>query len=373
MDNEQEVLLSLNNVDIAFGKKKVVKNATFDIYKGETFSLVGESGSGKTTIGRAIIRANPCATGEIRYKGTRISGKISRSLERQVIRNIQMVFQDPSASLNERATVDYIVSEGLYNFHLYKDEADRVRKVEHIMEAVGLLPEHLTRYPHEFSGGQRQRIGLARAMVMEPELVIADEPISALDVSIRAQVLNLMKKFQQERGLTYLFIAHDLSIVRFISDRIGVIYKGNMVEIAEAEELFDYPLHPYTQSLISAVPIPDPVLERKKVLRTYDPSIHDYSVDKPRLEDIGNGHFVFGNDKELEEYRALRSRGEPIRSVIIGTGEAPPQDIPVESHAPECEPEFRGHRVFRRILAALLGVFGAGVGLLLIALLLAVV
>lgn len=373
MNNEQEVLLSLKNVDIAFGKTKVVKNATFDIYRGETFSLVGESGSGKTTIGRAIIRVNPCAAGEIQYKGVRISGKISRSLERQVIRNIQMVFQDPSASLNERATVDYIVSEGLHNFHLYQDEADRARKVEHIMEQVGLLPEHLTRYPHEFSGGQRQRIGLARAMVMEPELVIADEPISALDVSIRAQVLNLMKKFQCERGLTYLFIAHDLSIVRFISDRIGVIYKGDIVEIAEAEELFDFPLHPYTQSLISAVPIPDPVLERKKVLRTYDPSVHDYSVDKPYLADIGGGHFVFGNDRELEEYKTLRSRGAPVRSVIIGTGETPPQGTPAEPEATEYRSKHRGHRILRRAVLAVLGILGVSIGLLLLVLLLAVI
>lgn len=269
-ENGREILLSVKNVDITFGKGekavKAVKNASFDIYKGETFSLVGESGSGKTTIGRAVIRVNPCAKGEIQYKGVRISGKISRKLDRQVIRNIQMVFQDPAASLNERATVDYIVSEGLYNFHLFKDEADRVAKVEQMIKEVGLLPEHLTRYPHEFSGGQRQRIGLARAMIMEPSLVVADEPISALDVSIRAQVLNLLNKFQRERGTTYLFIAHDLSIVRFISDRIGVIYKGEIVEIADAEELFAFPLHPYTRSLISAIPIPDPKLEKKKKL-----------------------------------------------------------------------------------------------------------
>ena len=286
-ENGKEVLLSLKNVDITFGKGdnavRAVKNATFDIHKGETFSLVGESGSGKTTIGRAVIRVNPLANGEILYKGVRISGKIPKSLDREVIRNIQMVFQDPAASLNERATVDYIVSEGLYNFHLYENEADRVRKVEEMINEVGLLPEHLTRYPHEFSGGQRQRIGLARAMVMEPELVVADEPISALDVSIRAQVLNLLKKFQREKDLTYLFIAHDLSIVRFISDRIAVIYKGDIVEIADAEELFNFPLHPYTHSLISAIPIPDPQLEKNKVLFTYDPSIHDYSTDKPEL------------------------------------------------------------------------------------------
>ena len=319
--NGREILLSLKNVDITFGKGdnavKAVKNASFDIYKGETFSLVGESGSGKTTIGRAVIRVNPCAAGEIQYKGVRVSGKTTRSLDREVIRNIQMIFQDPASSLNERATVDYIISEGLYNFKLFNSEEERVRKVENMIEAVGLLPEHLTRYPHEFSGGQRQRIGIARAMVMEPELVIADEPISALDVSIRAQVLNLLKKFQQEQGTTYLFIAHDLSIVRFISDRIGVIYKGDIVEIADAEELFDFPMHPYTRSLISAIPIPDPALEKNKVLFTYDPSVHDYSEDKPELVDIGHNHFVFGNKKEIEEYKAIREKGEKVKSITI--------------------------------------------------------
>ena len=321
----KEVLVSLKNVDITFGKGdkafKAVKNASFDIYKGETFSLIGESGSGKTTIGRAVIRVNPCSAGEILYKGVRISGKIPHSLDREVIRNIQMVFQDPAASLNERATVDYIISEGLYNFHLYEDEADRVRKVENIINEVGLLPEHLTRYPHEFSGGQRQRIGLARAMVMEPELVVADEPISALDVSIRAQVLNLLKKFQKEQGTTYLFIAHDLSIVRFISDRIGIIYKGDIVEVAEAEELFDFPMHPYTRSLISAIPIPDPVLEKNKELFTYDPSVHDYSEDKPEMVDIGHNHFVYGNKKEIEEYKRLRAEGKKLKSITILTPE----------------------------------------------------
>ena len=321
-ENGKEVLLSLKNVDITFGKGdnavRAVKNATFDIHKGETFSLVGESGSGKTTIGRAVIRVNPLANGEILYKGVRISGKIPKSLDREVIRNIQMVFQDPAASLNERATVDYIVSEGLYNFHLYENEADRVRKVEEMINEVGLLPEHLTRYPHEFSGGQRQRIGLARAMVMEPELVVADEPISALDVSIRA-----LKKFQREKDLTYLFIAHDLSIVRFISDRIAVIYKGDIVEIADAEELFNFPLHPYTHSLISAIPIPDPQLEKNKVLFTYDPSIHDYSTDKPELVCIGHDHWVFGNKKEIEEYKATREKNVPLKTITILDKDAP--------------------------------------------------
>ena len=335
----KEVLVSLKNVDITFGKGdkalKAVSNATFDIYKGETFSLIGESGSGKTTIGRAVIRVNPCSAGEILYKGVRISGKIPHSLDREVIRNIQMVFQDPAASLNERATVDYIVSEGLYNFHLYKNEADRVQKVEKMINEVGLLPEHLTRYPHEFSGGQRQRIGLARAMVMEPELVVADEPISALDVSIRAQVLNLLKKFQREQGTTYLFIAHDLSIVRFISDRIGVIYKGDIVEVAEAEELFNYPMHPYTKSLISAIPIPDPKLEKNKELFTYDPSIHDYSEDKPEMVDIGNNHFVYGNKKEIEEYKALRAKNVPIKSITIRDENEPPKQMSKKEASPE--------------------------------------
>lgn len=309
-NQEKEVLLSVQNLDVVFkkGKKnfKAVDNVSFDIYKGETLSLVGESGSGKTTIGRAIVRINPCSAGAIYFKGKKISGKLSRKDDREVVKKIQMIFQDPSASLNERATIDYIISEGLYNFHLYKDEKDRIAKVEEVTKAVGLLPEHLTRYPHEFSGGQRQRVGMARSLVMEPEFIVADEPISALDVSIRAQVLNLLKKFQKEKGLTYLFIAHDLSIVRFISDRIVVIYKGRIMEIAESEELFAYPLHPYTRSLISAIPIPDPQIEKDKKLIVYNPEEHDYSVDKPELVDLGNGHMVFGNKAEIEKYKKIR-------------------------------------------------------------------
>jgi len=311
MENkEKEVVLSIKNLDVVFGKGKktfkAVDNVSFDIYKGETLSLVGESGSGKTTIGRAIVRINPCSAGEILFKGEKISGKLPKAKDREVIRKIQMIFQDPAASLNERATIEYIISEGLYNFHLYKDEKDRMAKIEKITREVGLLPEHLTRYPHEFSGGQRQRVGLARSLVMEPEFIVADEPISALDVSIRAQVLNLLKKFQKERGLTYLFIAHDLSIVRFISDRIVVIYKGRIMEIAETEELFKYPLHPYTKSLMSAIPVPDPIIEKQKKLFIYKPEMHDYSQEKPQLVDIGNGHMVFGSAKEIEAYRKIR-------------------------------------------------------------------
>ena len=304
-----EKLIEVKDLEISFGegsKKFVaVKNANFFINKGETFSLVGESGSGKTTIGRAIIGLNDTSAGDILYNGKKINGKQSRKDESELIRKIQMIFQDPAASLNERATVDYIISEGLYNYHLFENEEDRVRKVKEIMHEVGLLAEHLTRYPHEFSGGQRQRIGIARALVMEPEFVIADEPISALDVSVRAQVLNLLKKFQKELGLTYLFIAHDLSIVRFISDRIAVIYKGVIVEVAETEELFNNPIHPYTQSLLSAVPIPDPILERKKVLKVYDPDQHDYSTDKPEMVEIKPGHYVWANKAEQKKYKEL--------------------------------------------------------------------
>jgi len=304
---EREKLIELKDLQITFGtgRKKfvAVDHVNFDIYKGETFSLVGESGSGKTTIGRAITRINPVSAGEIYFKGQRISGKISKEMDLEVIKKCQMIFQDPMASLNERAKVDYIVSEGLINHHLYKDEDDRKRKVEYALREVGLLPEFASRFPHEFSGGQRQRIGIARALMLGRVSVGAGEPISALDVSIRAQVLNLLNKLKKSRGLTYLFIAHDLSVVRFISDRIAVISKGRIVELAEAEELFLHPLHPYTKALLSAVPIPDPQLEKQKKLLVYDPSIHDYSTDKPVWEEILPGHFIYGNKKELEQYR----------------------------------------------------------------------
>lgn len=307
MDNK-DTILKVKDLEVTFdlgGKKKftAVKNVNFDVYRGETFSLVGESGSGKTTIGRAIIRINPCTDGEIIFEDKKISGKLDKETETMVKRNIQMVFQDPAASLNERATIEYIIGEGLDNFHLYKDEEDRNAKIDKVLDAVGLLPEHKSRYPHEFSGGQRQRVGIARAMVMGPKLLIADEPISALDVSIRAQVLNLIKKFQKERGLTVIFIAHDLSVVRFISDRIAVIHKGRIVELAETEELFRNSLHPYTKSLLSAVPVPDPKIEKNKKLITYNEDMHDYSVDKPAFHEIKPGHFIWANEKELAEYK----------------------------------------------------------------------
>ena len=307
MENEREVLVEVNHLNVTYGSGKkaypAVQDATFKIYKGETFGLVGESGSGKTTIGRAILRILPTSGGDILYKGQKINGKISRTLDKQIIKEIQMIFQDPQSSLNERAKVSYIVGEGLQNVRPDLSSAERAEKVRQALLDVGLLPEFASRFPHEFSGGQRQRIGIARALIVEPEFIVADEPISALDVSIRAQVLNLLNEMKKSRGLTYLFIAHDLSVVRFISDRIAVISKGRIVELAEAEELFLHPLHPYTKALLSAVPIPDPSLEKHKKLLVYDPSIHDYSVDKPVWEEIANGHFVYGNQRELEGYR----------------------------------------------------------------------
>lgn len=307
---KKDKLLEVKNLSVEFGAKKrnkfrAVDNVSFHIYKGETFGLVGESGSGKTTIGRSIIRINPVASGEILFNGQKISGDISKELDKEITRKIQMIFQDPMASLNERAKVDYIVSEGLYNLRNYKSEEERKAKVAKALLDVGLLPEFASRFPHEFSGGQRQRIGVARALVMEPEFIIADEPISALDVSIRAQVLNLLSELQDKLGLTYLFIAHDLSVVRFISDRVAVIHKGRIVELAETEKLFKNPLHPYTRALLSAIPLPDPRSEKKKKLEIYDPTCHDYSVDKPRWEEIEPEHFVLGNKREIGEYRRM--------------------------------------------------------------------
>ncbi|MFA5576232.1 MAG: ATP-binding cassette domain-containing protein [Tissierellaceae bacterium] len=307
---DKEKLLEVKNLRVEFGRRKknkfvAVKDVSFHIYKGETFGLVGESGSGKTTIGRAIIRLNETAGGEIIFDGKRINGKIDKELDKEITRRIQMIFQDPMASLNERAKVDYIVSEGLYNLKNYRDEKERKEMVEKALLDVGLLPEFLSRFPHEFSGGQRQRIGVARSIVMEPELIIADEPISALDVSIRAQVLNLMSELQKKKGLTYLFIAHDLSVVRFITDRVAVIYKGEIVELAATEKLYRHPLHPYTRALFSAIPHPDPRKERAKVLEIYDPSCHDYEDNPPRWVEIEAEHFVLANERELDVYRKM--------------------------------------------------------------------
>lgn len=305
--SHKEVLLEVKNLKVVFGKGKnkfiAIDDVSFDIFKGETFGLVGESGSGKTTIGRAIMRINEVTEGQILYHGKKVNGKISKEWDREITQKIQMIFQDPMASLNERAKVDYIISEGLINTKNFKNEADRQQKVRNALLNVGLLPEFSSRFPHEFSGGQRQRIGIARALVMEPEFIIADEPISALDVSIRAQVLNLLANLQQQNDLTYLFIAHDLSVVRFITDRTAVIYKGKIVELAETEKLFSNPIHPYTRALLSAVPEPNPYKERDKVVEFYDPSQHRYDIQPPSFIEMEEGHFVLANEEEWERYR----------------------------------------------------------------------
>ena len=308
MAAEREKLLDVQDLTVRFGSKRrpftAVDRVSFHIFKGEAFGLVGESGSGKTTIGRAIIRIHPAAGGKVVFDGRQINGRIPRELDREVTRRIQMIFQDPMASLNERAKVDYIVSEGLYSNGFHLSKAERDERVAQALNDVGLLPEFASRFPHEFSGGQRQRIGIARALIMEPDFIIADEPISALDVSIRAQVLNLLSELQKARGLTYLFIAHDLSVVRFICDRIAVIHKGQIVELAESEELFAHPFHPYTQALLSAIPQPDPIAERQKKLLVYDPSCHHYSQDnQPGWHEIRPNHFIQASQEELEQYQ----------------------------------------------------------------------
>ena len=303
---EKEVLLEVKNLDVTYGERKkkykAVRQVNFKIYKGETFGLVGESGSGKTTIGRAIMRIVPSAGGEILYKGEKINGKISPELDRKILKEIQMIFQDPQASLNERAKVDYIISEGLMNIEKGIGEQERKRRVEQAIADVGLLPEFSSRFPHEFSGGQRQRIGIARALIMNPEFIIADEPISALDVSVRAQVLNLLSDMQKKRQITYLFIAHDLSVMRFITDRIGVIHKGRIVEMGETEEVITHPIHPYTRALLSAIPMPDPRHEKEKKLLVYEPEMHDYTSQPPTWMELSPEHFVLANEREAKEW-----------------------------------------------------------------------
>ena len=303
-----DILVSLRDTSITYNNRgklfKAVHEVSFDIYQGETFSLVGESGSGKTTIGRAIMKIVPTSGGDILYRGKKIDKKMTSEEIKDYKQEVQMIFQDPMASLNERAKVDYIVSEGLYNFGLFDSEKDRYQKVERALLDVGLIPEFASRFPHEFSGGQRQRIGIARALVMDPKFVVADEPISALDVSIRAQVINLLNDLKKKRDLTYLFIAHDLSVVKFISDRIAVIYGGRIVELAPTENLFTKPLHPYTRSLLSAVPIPDPKLEKAKTIIDYDPDMHHYDETNPcDWIEVEAGHFVLGSQAEITEWR----------------------------------------------------------------------
>jgi oligopeptide transport system ATP-binding protein len=222
---------------------------------------------------------------------------------------MQMIFQDPYASLNPRMKVSDVIAEGIDIHGLAKSDKERMERVYELLETVGLNREHANRFPHEFSGGQRQRIGIARALAVDPDFIIADEPISALDVSIQAQVVNLMKKLQKEKGLTYLFIAHDLSMVKYISDRIGVMYFGKLVELADAEELYNNPIHPYTQALLSAIPLPDPDYERTRVRKKYDPAQHQYTEgDAPQFREVKPGHFVMCSEAEFKQYKTLYSK-----------------------------------------------------------------
>lgn len=290
-----------------YGKNKItvkaVDDISFTINKGETFGLVGESGCGKTTTGRSIIKLYEPTGGGVYFKGKLISKKLSKTERREVTRGIQMIFQDPISSLNPRMTVKEIIGEGIKINKLCSSEKEMMEMIYQMLEMVGLTRDHATRYPHEFSGGQRQRIGIARALITKPELVIADEPISALDVSIQAQVLNLLNRLKKRLGLTILFIAHDLSVVKYLSDKIGVMYYGKIVELADADELYKTPLHPYTRSLLSSIPLPDPRYERSRKRIYYEPNIHDYRVERPELIEIKSGHFVSASKSEIENYK----------------------------------------------------------------------
>ncbi|MFE8700382.1 ABC transporter ATP-binding protein [Cytobacillus sp. FJAT-54145] len=309
MENRKK-LVEIKNLKQYFNMGKpnevrAIDGVSFDIYEGETLGLVGESGCGKSTTGRTIIRLYDATDGEVIYDGENVHGKKSKADLKKFNRKMQMIFQDPYASLNPRMKVADVIAEGIDIHGLAKTKEERMKRVHELLETVGLNKEHANRYPHEFSGGQRQRIGIARALAVDPDFIIADEPISALDVSIQAQVVNLMKKLQREKGLTYLFIAHDLSMVKYISDRIGVMYFGKLVELTTAEELYSNPLHPYTQSLLSAIPLPDPISERSRRRKTYDPAMHNYDEnDVVELREVKPGHFVLCSEKEFEQLKS---------------------------------------------------------------------
>ena len=307
---EKEIVLDVRNLKQYFhngvGKNKVVVKAvddvSFKIAKGQTFGLVGESGCGKTTTGRTIIRLYKPTSGEIYFNGKLISGKLNKEDSRMVHQGIQMIFQDPISSLDPRMTIKEIIGEGLIINKAVKNEKELYERVLKMIKLVGLSEDHLSRYPHEFSGGQRQRIGIARVLATNPSLIIADEPISALDVSIQAQVLNLLNELKRELGLTILFIAHNLSVVKYFCDYIGVMNKGRLVEQGTPEEIYANPVHPYTKALLSAIPVPDPGYEKWRGCDIYDPGVHDYSVQQPSMHLVSGTHYVLLADDEMERY-----------------------------------------------------------------------
>lgn len=306
MTQERKKLVELKNVSLTFNKGKsnevkAIDDVSFDIYEGEIFGLVGESGSGKTTIGRSILKLYDIDSGTVTFAGNDISSLKGKDLH-DFRKTAQMIFQDPQASLNGRMKIHDIIAEGIDIHKLAKSKEEREAKVKELINLVGLNEDHLSRYPHEFSGGQRQRIGIARALAVNPHFIVADEPISALDVSIQAQVVNLMQKLQHEQGLTYLFIAHDLSMVKYISDRIGVMHWGKLLEVGPADEIYHNPIHPYTKSLLSAIPEPDPERERKRQHLIYDSSIEN-DGEKRQMYEIRPGHFVYATEAEAKNYK----------------------------------------------------------------------
>ena len=306
MTQERKKLVELKNVSLTFNKGKsnevkAIDDVSFDIYEGEIFGLVGESGSGKTTIGRSILKLYDIDSGTVTFAGNDISSLKGKDLH-EFRKTAQMIFQDPQASLNGRMKIRDIIAEGIDIHKLAKTKEEREAKVKELIDLVGLNEDHLSRYPHEFSGGQRQRIGIARALAVNPHFIVADEPISALDVSIQAQVVNLMQKLQHEQGLTYLFIAHDISMVKYISDRIGVMHWGKLLEVGPADEIYHNPIHPYTKSLLSAIPEPDPERERKRQHLIYDSSIENDGESRQMYE-IRPGHFVYATEAEAKNYK----------------------------------------------------------------------
>ncbi|MGB2575666.1 ABC transporter ATP-binding protein [Leuconostoc citreum] len=302
-------LVELKDLQLYFNKGKsnevrAIDHVSFDIYEGEVFGLVGESGSGKTTIGRTILKLYEPTAGDILFEGKDVTHLKGRRLS-EFRKNAQMIFQDPQASLNGRMKVRDIIAEGIDINKLAESKADRNQKVQQLLDLVGLNKDHATRYPHEFSGGQRQRIGIARALAVDPKFIIADEPISALDVSIQAQVVNLMKELQQRHSLTYLFIAHDLSMVKYISDRIGVMHWGKLLEIGSADAVYNHPLHPYTKSLLSAIPVPDPEVEKARQHVDYDTGVETDGKKRDMIE-VNPGHFVLATPEEAATYKAAQ-------------------------------------------------------------------